>query len=114
LLGRLIATAAALVALVAAVALAGYGVLLWIAIRSSDTATSSLFLAGLALVVAGAGLALLAWLLLRWGPSQTAGAGGTTHRQCKNRPPENIPGGSYAAVVHPRPTGRGPEPVKAL
>lgn len=68
MLGRLIATAAALVAVVAAVALAGYGVLLWIAIPSSDTATSSLFLAGLALVVAGAGLALLAWLLLRWGP----------------------------------------------
>ena len=42
LLGRLIATAAALVAVVAAVALAGYGVLLWIAIPSSDTATSSL------------------------------------------------------------------------
>jgi hypothetical protein len=68
LLGRLIATAAVLVAVIAAVGLIGYGVLLWVAIPSSDTATSSLFLVGLALVAAGAGLALLGWLLLRWGP----------------------------------------------
>ena len=68
MLGRLIATTAALVSLIAAVALAGYGVLLWIAIPSSDTATSSLFLAGLVLVAAGIGLALLGWLLLLWGP----------------------------------------------
>jgi hypothetical protein len=68
LLGRVIATVVALVAVVAAVALAGYGVLLWIAIPTSDTATSSLFLAGLVLVAAGIGLALLGWLLLRWGP----------------------------------------------
>ena len=44
----MIATVVALVAVVAAVALAGYGVLLRIA--TSDTATSSLFLAGLVLV----------------------------------------------------------------
>jgi hypothetical protein len=68
LLGRLIATVAALVAVVAAVALAGYGVLLWIAIPTSDTATSSLFLAGLVLVAAGIGLALLGWFLLISGP----------------------------------------------
>lgn len=68
LVGRVIATAAALVSVIAAVALIGYGVLLWIAIPTSDTATSSLFLVGLVLVCAGAGLALLAWLLLRWGP----------------------------------------------
>jgi hypothetical protein len=68
LLGRVIATVVALVAVVAAVAPAGYGVLLWFAIPTSDTATSSLFLAGLALVAAGIGLALLGSLLLRWGP----------------------------------------------
>ena len=68
MLGRLIATTAALVSIIAAVALAAYGVLLWIAIPSSDTATSSLFLAGLVLVAAGIGLALLGWLLLLWGP----------------------------------------------
>lgn len=62
---RLVAAAAALVSLVAAVALGGYGVLLWVAIPTSDTATSSLFLAGLALVAGGIGLALLAWVLLR-------------------------------------------------
>jgi hypothetical protein len=63
--GRVIATVVALGAVVAAVALVGYGVLLWVAIPGSDTATSSLVLAGLVLVAAGAGLALLAWLLLR-------------------------------------------------
>jgi hypothetical protein len=64
-LGRLIATGAAFVALVAAIALAGFGVLLWAAIPSSDSATSSLFLAGLALVAGGLGFALIAWFLLR-------------------------------------------------
>lgn len=52
-------------ALTAAIALAGFGVLLWVAIPTSDSATSSLFLVGLALVAAGAGFALLGWFLLR-------------------------------------------------
>ena len=68
MLGRVISTTAALVAAIAAVALIGYGVLLWFAIPTSDTATSSLVLVGLVLVAAGAVLAVLAWLLLLWGP----------------------------------------------
>jgi hypothetical protein len=63
--GRVIATVAALASAVVAVLLAGYGVLLWVAIPSSDSATSSLFLVGLVLVAAGAGFAFFAWLLLR-------------------------------------------------
>jgi hypothetical protein len=99
LVGRVIATAAALVSVIAAVALIGYGVLLWIAIPTSDTATSSLFLVGLVLVCAGAGLALLAWLLLRWGRCQAGGAGGRTRW-----------GGTSERAT----TGRRPSPPRAL
>jgi hypothetical protein len=64
-LGRMIATVAAAASAIFAVLLAGYGVLLWVAIPSSDSATSSLFLVGLVLVAAGLGFALFAWMLLR-------------------------------------------------
>jgi hypothetical protein len=49
-------TAAALVLGSAGVILGAYGILLWVAIPRSDTATSSLFLTGLLLVVGGLAL----------------------------------------------------------
>ena len=67
---RLLATATGIAAVVAAFPLAGFGVLLWLAIPSSDTATSSLVLVGLALFAAGAGLAAVGWVHLRRGLRQ--------------------------------------------
>lgn len=50
-----------------AAALVGYGLLLLLAIPSSDTATSSLVFTGLLLMLAGAFVALLAVMLYRAG-----------------------------------------------
>jgi hypothetical protein len=66
-------TAARVAAAVGAIALfagaasaAGYGVLLWVAVPSSDSATSSLVLVGVVLVAVGAVLALVGALLVRF------------------------------------------------
>jgi hypothetical protein len=58
-------TAAALLLCAVGAMLGAYGILLWIAIPRSDTATSSLLLTGLLLVVAGLALGALAVGLLR-------------------------------------------------
>jgi len=62
---RLAAVVGAIVLFTAAAIAVGYGVLLWLAISSSDSATSSLVLAGVALVAVGGGLALVGALLVR-------------------------------------------------
>lgn len=62
---RLAAAVGAIVFFTGAAMAAGYGVLLWLAISSSDSATSSLVLAGVALVGVGVGLALVGVLLVR-------------------------------------------------
>ena len=62
---RLAAAVGAIALFTAAAMAAGYGVLLWFAVPSSDSATSSLVLVGLGLVGVGAGLALVGVLLLR-------------------------------------------------
>jgi hypothetical protein len=58
---------AAFLLLAAGAGLAAYGVLLWIAIPRSDTATSSLFLTGILLVVGGLVLVAAAFAVLRLG-----------------------------------------------
>jgi hypothetical protein len=58
-------TAAALVLAGAGALLAAYGVLLWVAIPRSDTATSSLLLTGALLVGGGLALGALALGLVR-------------------------------------------------
>lgn len=63
--GRLAAALGATALFTAAAGAAGYGVLLWFAVPSSDSATSSLVLAGAALVAVAAGLALAGALLVR-------------------------------------------------
>lgn len=62
---RLAAALGAIALFTAAAMAAGYGVLLWFAVPSSDSATSSLVLAGVALVAVGAGLAFVGALLVR-------------------------------------------------
>lgn len=62
---RLAAALGAIALFTAAAMASGYGVLLWFAVPSSDSATSSLVLAGVALVAVGAGLAFVGALLVR-------------------------------------------------
>ena len=62
---RLAAAGGAIFLFAVAAVVAGYGVLLWFAVPSSDSATSSLVLVGLCLVGVGAGVALVGVLLVR-------------------------------------------------
>lgn len=61
----MIATVAAGVLLVVGGVVSGFGLLVWLAIPQSDTATSTLLLIGLPFVVGGLVLAAVALMLLR-------------------------------------------------